>query len=142
MEPVAHALGPEARNAVAEYFARLPSPPVPSRRAESEREAAAIVRGEAIARFGLPDQRVPACMECHGPDGPKRKPEYPLLAGQPAAYLQLQLGLFRENRRGGAAHAHLMQPITERLTPAQIQDVTLFFQSLGKSSEGGRRVLP
>jgi cytochrome c553 len=121
MEPIAAALTPEARTELArDYAAMKPGAVLPARAS----------RGEAIAREGIAAQRVPACVECHGPGAKRGKPEYPTLAGQPADYLELQLTLFREQRRGGSDHAHLMQPIASRLTPAQARDVAEYFASL------------
>lgn len=128
MEPVAVELPPAMISVVADYYASL-RPASPAATAPAlDREA--VLRGEAIAREGLRAQRVPACQECHGPTGHRTKPEYPLLAGQPADYLELQLALFRENRRGGSDHAHLMQPIASRLTDRQAADVAQYFASL------------
>ena len=72
-----------------------------------------------------------ATWQCHGPRGHEVKAAYPSLAGQPADYLRLQLQLFKDDRRGGSAYAHLMQPVASRLTPEQMRDVALYFESLG-----------
>jgi cytochrome c553 len=94
----------------------------------------AIARGKAIALEGVPRQRVPACVECHGPGAKRGKPAYPTLAGQSAGYLQLQLALFKREQRGGSAYEHLMRPIASRLTEEQMRDVTLYFESLATSA--------
>jgi len=125
MEPVAAALTPEARAALAREFAAMRPAAV---------SPAGQARGETIAREGIPAQRVPACVECHGPGAKRGKPEYPSLAGQPADYLELQLTLFREQRRGGSDHAHLMQPIAARLTPEQAREVAEYFAGLRADS--------
>ena len=70
------------------------------------------------------------CIECHGPGARRGKPEYPSLAGQPASYLELQLKLFKEERRGGTMYAHLMKPVASRLTPEQARDVAAYFEAL------------
>jgi cytochrome c553 len=131
MEPVAGALTREAIEEVTGYYAglrseRAASPSVQDRGASSE----AARRGALIATEGIRAQRVPACVECHGPGAKRGKPEYPRLAGQRAGYLELQLTLFREGRRGGSDHAHLMQPIATRLKPEQARDVAAYFASL------------
>lgn len=132
MEPVATGLTREAAGELARYYADLPA--VTEKRGAAAKSVAgdetAIERGRLIATEGLRDQRVPACLECHGPSARRGKPAYPLLAGQPAKYLESQLTLFRENRRGGSDHAHLMQPIASRLKPQQAQDVARYFASL------------
>ena len=65
-----------------------------------------------------------------GPGAARRNPLYPLLAGQYAAYLVLQLELFDRGQRGGSAYARLMRPVATRLTPEQMRDVALYYASL------------
>lgn len=139
MSPVAADLTPEAIEVLADYYASLPpkraSPVEPAASGvgwpfAAAPDAAARARGERLAREGFPSERIPACLDCHGNNGRRAKPEYPRLAGQPAAYLAQQLELFREDRRGGADHAHLMQPIGARLTPEQAWDLAAYFASL------------
>ena len=128
MEPVAVALTRADAMQLSDYYSRFPVMANPATTTTGEKSDM-LQRGELIASAGIPAQRVPACLECHAPGGRRGKPEYPLLAGQPAAYLELQLTLFREGRRGGSDHAHLMQPIAERLKPEQIRDVAAYFAS-------------
>ena len=90
----------------------------------------AIESGKAIASRGIPRQRVPACVACHGPGATRRNPIYPILAGQYADYLVLQLELFNKGYRGGSAYAHLMRPVATRLTHEQMRDVALYYASL------------
>ncbi len=127
MEPLVTGLTDEEMQQVAKYYASLPAA---SRSATSDEERRSIERGAQIAQSGIPTQRVPACIECHGPANTPRNSAYPSLTGQYADYLQLQLELFKENKRGGSAYAHLMQPIATRLTAAQMRDVALYFESL------------
>jgi cytochrome c553 len=138
MEPVAGALTSEEIVRVAEYYASQPARERPN--ATTALGPDAVQRGELIATEGIRAQRVPACVECHGPRASRAKPEYPRLAGQPAKYLEAQLTLFREGQRGGSDHAHLMQPIASRLKPEQARDVAAYFASLAaESSEGPAR---
>jgi cytochrome c553 len=135
MEPVAGALTPDAIAQAAGYFSRLRSAK-PSARDPETVPAEVRRRGELIATEGIRAQRIPACIECHGPGARRGKPEYPRLAGQPAAYLELQLTLFREGRRGGSDHAHLMKPVANRLKPEQARDVAGYFSSLDPAVDG------
>jgi cytochrome c553 len=125
MEPVAAGLNPKEMKHLARYYSKaaalVPSP---------LDLTPAIERGKAIARRGRPRQRVPSCVDCHGPEGSRRNPSYPLLAGQHADYLALQLGLFKKQQRGGSAYAHLMYEVASGLTPAQMRDVALYYASL------------
>jgi cytochrome c553 len=95
---------------------------------------AAIERGKQIAERGIPSQRVPICMECHGPGPDRKNPNYPELAGQYAEYLILQLTLFKQQRRGGTAYAHLMRRVAHGLTPRQMRDVASYYESLSPNS--------
>jgi cytochrome c553 len=131
MGTVASTLSPAAIEQAVAYYAGLPPAGTESASLNDNRDALeAIKRGESIVFRGIREQRVPACVECHGPTARRGKPQYPLLASQPAAYLELQLELFRNNLRGGSDHAHLMKPIASRLTPMQSSDVALYFASL------------
>ena len=89
-----------------------------------------LAHGRSIAHEGIPRERVPACVECHGPRGRRTKDAYPSLAGQPADYLELQLELFQKGHRGGSKYAHLMHEIAPRLEPEQRRAVALYFEAL------------
>ena len=75
--------------------------------------------GGSLITAGDPARDVPPCAACHGPSPHRRNPDFPTLAGQPEAYLRLQLQLFAENRRGGSPYADIMRDIALRLTPEQ-----------------------
>jgi cytochrome c553 len=127
MGPVAGNLHVEEMRQLAHYFGRLTRPANP-RSAISD--AAALERGEEIARRGIPSQRVPACVACHGPGTTPLNPSYPILAGQYSEYLVLQLELIQADRRGGSPYARLMRPVASRLTREQMQAVALYYESL------------
>ena len=127
MEPVAAELPAGAIAELASFYASLRED-APAAREVTNAEA--VERGRVIAREGILEQRVPACVECHGPGARRGKPRFPTLAGQDADYLRLQLALFAEQRRGGASHEHLMRTVASRLTSAQARDVSLYFASL------------
>ncbi len=115
---------PETLARLASHFALLPRPtvnPVPP-------DPAFLTRGEEIARGGIPRQNIPACRGCHTPDN--RNHSYPILAGQPARYLEQQLKLFRAQKRGGTAYSHLMARAAKGLTDADVIAVAAYFASL------------
>jgi cytochrome c553 len=132
MEPVAAGLTPGTMRELALYYANLPGAgPQSSIMASGATEtAAAIERGEAIARGGIPSRQVPACAACHGPSPTRRHPNYPVLAGQYPDYLALQLELFQDEHRGGTDYSHLMHFVVGGLTTEQIREVTLYYSSL------------
>lgn len=120
MTPVAAALDDRTREETVTYFSTLP--------AASGRPGGEVSRGEMLALRGIPQRRIPACVECHRP-GADRHPDYPRLQGQHADYLLRQLLLFAQNRRGGSALAEIMQPIATRLTRDEQAAVAAYFDS-------------
>ncbi len=138
MEPIAAGLSAEEMRALARFFAR--QGPAARRSSTSPALQAADVpligRGEAIAQRGLPGDGIPSCADCHGPGQGRRNAAYPLLAGQYAEYLALQLELFKEEHRGGSPYVRLMHPTAHRLTPEQIRAVSLYYASLAVAPGG------
>ncbi|MEW6297621.1 MAG: c-type cytochrome [Thermodesulfobacteriota bacterium] len=143
MEPIAAGLSQEEIRELARYYASLPTVnrhgqqrsgdlpgPQGGARHAAPLQPLAIERGKEIASRGIPGQRVPACVHCHGPGATRRNPAYPELAGQYADYLALQLELFRKGHRGGTAYAHIMHEVADELTPEQMRDVALYYASL------------
>jgi cytochrome c553 len=92
--------------------------------------AEARARGERIAHQGIPARGVPACVECHGPSDSPRSDAYPVLAGQYADYLLLQLRMFKARHRGGSPYAHLMHEVSARLEDAEMRDVSRYYEAL------------
>ena len=122
MGPIAAALDQADIMALADYFGGLPGWTPIGTTADP-----AVARGAEIVSRGIPRQDVPACAECHEAAAPSRNPAYPVLAGQFAEYLRLQLELFAAGRRGGSPFAEIMRPIASRLTPDQMRDVAAYF---------------
>lgn len=133
MQPIAAGLSAEERRELADYYSRLPIG-APDEKAS----AAAIERGRQIAIHGIVSQRVPSCKHCHGPDGSRKKEAYPVLAGQYADYLVLQLELFKQRRRGGAAYQNLMERVALGLEREQMRDVAQYYASLAPADEHER----
>jgi cytochrome c553/cytochrome c5 len=132
MQPIAAGLGSEERLALANYYSRRGGST--SAGASQRATSPADERGRLLANDGVPSQGVPSCVDCHGPSGQTRNPAYPLLAGQYAEYLVLQLELFKEGRRGGSPYAHLMARVAARMTPAQMRDVARYYASLSNQT--------
>jgi cytochrome c553 len=130
MGPIAGALSTAEIGELARYYSGLPK--TSSSQTASD-AASAIERGRVIAEQGIPAQRVPACVACHGPSDITRNPVYPTLAGQYVDYLVLQLELFKNEHRGGTAHAHLMRTAAMRLTAEQIRSVAHYYAMAGET---------
>lgn len=128
MEPLAAGLSPDDMRELARYYANLQGlSNAPDLQTVS---MPSIERGREIANTGIPKLRVPSCVDCHGPNPTRRNPSYPLLAGQYADYIVLQLQLFQKKIRGGSAYEHLMHPVASRLTEEEMANVAQFYESL------------
>ena len=125
MSPVAASLSEQQTDDLAAYFAGLP--PVPSLHSSPGSSAAELRQGADIAARGVPDEGVPACLQCHAPRGDDRHPGYPILAGQPRHYLERQLQLLSEGRRGGTSYAHIMRQVASGLSATQRSAVSAHF---------------
>lgn len=96
-------------------------------------EQAAV--GEKLYRGGDLARQIPACTACHGPDGAGNPgPAYPALAGQHAAYTELQLQRFREGAVYGDATANLnagvMAEVAAKLSDEEIAALAAYLQAL------------
>lgn len=129
MQPPAARAGDEALRALAAHYAAQPRQPVPQ-----SFDPALLAEGERIARQGMPENQLPACLSCHGAEPLARNPSWPRLDGQHAPYLEGQLALWREGPRGGGPYHRIMQTVASRLTPEQARAVSAWFASQG----GGR----
>lgn len=137
MEPIAAELSLKEMHTLAQYYGGLaPYMPAQPRQALAE----AIERGEAIVKQG--SRRIPSCADCHGPSDIPRNLHYPVLAGQYAKYIILQLELFAQEKRGGSLYAHLMHPTAHRLTEEQMRYVALYYSSLPPAANTLTSVLP
>jgi cytochrome c553 len=66
-----------------------------------------------------------ACIGCHGENGNSTLPLVPILAGQTARYIYLQLVDFKEGRRTEAQ----MEPFVQPLSRDDMRDLAAFFAS-------------
>jgi cytochrome c553/cytochrome c5 len=126
MQPVAAGLSEDDMRKLALYYGSRQNP-LPASYAPGTEIARAVERGAAIAMRGIPGQDVPSCTSCHTPYGSGKNPIFPVLTGQYAGYLLLQLELFKKGARGGTPYSHIMQEVASRLTHEQMVDVALYF---------------
>lgn len=129
MEPIAARLNEQQIRDIADYYNN--QAPVGSDAEASLADKDAVERGKAIALDGISDQDVGACNACHLRERSDHNPNYPVLSGQFADYLVLQLELFQSRHRGGAK-ADLMHAIADGLKADQIRDVAAYYASLGE----------
>jgi cytochrome c553 len=131
MQPAAARAGDEALRALAAYYAAQPRITAPQ-----SFEPAILEAGEKIARQGLPESQVPACLSCHGAAALARNPSWPRLEGQHARYLEGQLAQWRDGGRGGGPFGKVMQTVAARLTPEQASAVSAWFAAQGEKRPG------
>jgi len=81
--------------------------------------AADAVKGSAEAGA----TKAAVCTACHGVNGNSVNPEWPNLAGQNAAYIREQLGMFKAKKRSNP----MMLPMIDSLTDQDFADVAAFF---------------
>lgn len=124
MSGIAASLSDDGMRVAASYYAALPP-----REGDRSDQASRLARGAAVASRGLPERDIPACVECHGPADRPKNPTYPRLAGQHVGYLEQQLRLLQERRRGGTENVRLMHVFVDRLRTDEIRDVTLYYGS-------------
>ena len=70
-------------------------------------------------------RKAEVCMACHGPMGNSTNPAFPVLAGQTARYIYLQLKDFKEGRRSDPS----MSPMAAPLSREDMQDLADYFSS-------------
>jgi cytochrome c553 len=63
------------------------------------------------------------CIACHGPGGRSTQPQYPILAGQTARYMYLQLRDYQEGRRKN----DLMGPMVAGLSRDDMRELSDYF---------------
>jgi cytochrome c553 len=77
-------------------------------------------------------EKVDVCTTCHGPNGNSASPQYPVLAGQNARYLYLQLKDFKEGRR----HDVQMDPMAASLERDDMLALADYFSKQKQAPSG------
>ena len=75
--------------------------------------------------------RIETCIACHGPGGNSTQPQFPILAGQTARYIYLQLRDFQEGRRSDP----LMTPMTAGMTRDEMRALADHFAKQKPASQ-------
>ncbi len=126
MAPIAKALESAQDEAVAAYYATLPAPAIAA--AADENSA-----GKLLAERGRWSDGLPACSQCHGPEGVGVGAAFPPLAGLPAAYVVAQLEAWQQGHRAPGPLG-LMAAVAKRMSKTDIEDVAAYFASIGRAS--------
>jgi len=92
---------------------------------------ALIELGEEIYRNGNHERGISACMGCHGPAGNGNEPAgYPMIAGQHADYIAVQLRQFAEGIRENDGEGRAMRGVAERMNENEIKAVASYIEGL------------
>jgi len=90
-----------------------------------------LARGESLYRGGNADKDIPACIGCHGPTGRGNAAAvYPSVQGQHAAYTTKQLQDYATGARKTGGKTKIMQSISARLSPEDIEALASYVQGL------------
>lgn len=84
---------------------------------------AAGMQGAVAQDVDAGRKKAEACVACHGPKGNSTQPQYPVLAGQTARYIYLQLKDFKESRRTEPQ----MEPFVKDLSRQDMFDLAAYF---------------
>ncbi len=136
MKPVATALTPAERKALAEYFSKLPIPAALAKPATSPPPADSV--GAQLATRGRWSQQVPGCEQCHAPGGLGVGANFPPLAGQSATYIASQLKAWKQGTRRNDP-LELMQHVSKALSDEDITAVANWFAAQPLASKGEAR---
>ena len=125
MKNVAHGITPDMIPFLAEKMHGLNPPPF------GGAPGGDIALGREIFANGLPDQNVPACSACHGPEA-KGQREIPRLAGQLYWYVVYTLSIWSKERGQGGRQdiSWIMRPTVANLNPKQVQALAEYVSTL------------
>ena len=127
MYPIANGLNAQQRADVAAFYAGLPHPqsPVTQRQAPATPQDA----GAWLVQRGRWSDGIPACAQCHGPDGLGVGEHFPALSGLSAAYMQNQISAWKTGKRPPGP-LQLMSTVAQKLTPDDITAVAAYYARL------------
>jgi cytochrome c553 len=132
MSAISAMLDEETINFMAHTFTAFMAPPMkPAADLAALAEKDALFRlGQTIARQGIPQHGVPACMACHGPLG-EGSDVGPRLAGQNVMYIENQFKAFTSGSRQ-TNHSAPMQAVAIGLTDDDIKAVAHYYESVSE----------
>jgi cytochrome c553 len=116
MKPVAEELGDEDMKAIADYLASL-------------KDAAPAPAAAGPAPAGKSLFLTKTCVACHGKEGKKPIPGYPMIAGQDKAYILQQTKDIKTGARANGK-ANAMQPVMHLVNDAEIDAIADYLSSV------------
>lgn len=128
MQPFVKGLTAPQRQAVAAYYGGL-ADPLPQLAAPPDDSATPAQTGAWLATRGRWLDGLPACAQCHGPNGSGVGAHFPPLAGQPEAYLVAQLNAWKAGSRPPGPLG-LMHAVAAKLSDTDIKAVAQYYAAL------------
>jgi len=132
MSAISVLLDEETINFMAHSFAAYLRPsmkPADDLAALAEKDAL-FRHGQTIARQGISQHGIPACIACHGPLG-EGSAVGPRLAGQNVTYIESQFNAFASGSRQ-TDHSAPMRPVAAGLTHDDIKAVAHYYESVSE----------
>ena len=123
MKPVIDGLTEGQIRAASAYYASLENP-------KSVAATGDLERGKWLVERGNWDAGVPACSQCHGPNGRGINDVFPSLAGQSALYMTNQITAWKKGTRTNDANG-LMASVAKRISDADAAAAAAYLQQLG-----------
>ena len=134
MSGIAERLTEHEMEAVAVYYATMPTGDLTIPRGDID--GTLLQWGGQLAAVGSAEAGIPACVNCHGPQGTGLPPSVPYLAGQYAGYMQLQLELWKEGTRDNDA-MNVMSTIAEKMSEEDMRAVAEYYARVHNPPENG-----
>src|SRR5256885_6608678 len=79
------------------------------------------------------EEKLPACLACHGDKGISETPEVPSLAGMPADFTLIQLFLFRQ----GTRKVEIMNDLAKDMSDDDLRKFSEYFAKLAPPKASG-----
>ncbi len=123
MAPLAAGLNNQDSEDLAAYYASLPLP-------KGLTPKQYLDRGELLYRGGDFDKHITACIACHGPRGTgNAQAGFPVVSGQQAGYIVLQLQQFKDNKRRNDLNS-IMRDISAQMSTDDMDSVAHYMAGL------------
>jgi cytochrome c553 len=124
MAAIARQLPASDHQSVGLYYAGQATPALYAGKAS--RDPSLQQQGAMLYALGSPERGIAACATCHGPGRRGLNPVYPEVI-QPAAYVEVQLRLWRAGLRRNDPH-DLMGEVARRMSDADIRSAAAFLE--------------
>jgi len=122
MSSIAKGLTDDEIQGLAAYYANAR----PTLAVMRQEPADLVSRGQYIATEGNLQNRVQACISCHGPNGSGESPAIPYIGGQYKHYIEIQMKMFRRGYRKSAQ----MGTVGHRVSDDEAAAVAAYFDQL------------